>query len=269
ILSYVLRIGDVAIESPALAYDAGGRPAFDPEALAKAAEASPVRCPDPAASERMVEAIRAAGQAGDTLGGVFEVLVTGLPAGLGSHVMWDRRLEGRLAGALMALNAIKGVEVGLGFAAAALPGSRVHDPIGYDPGRARPTGGDVRGATGGFFRYRNGAGGIEGGITTGEPLVVRAAMKPLATLRRPLASADLLTGEAFSAHHERSDICAVPAAGVVAEAIVALELASAWLEKFGGDSMDEVRRNYESYCRQLAAFTRRGTGGEAGPCASS
>lgn len=269
ILSYVLRIGDVGIASPALAYDSGGRPAFDPEALAEAAEASPVRCPDPEASERMVETIRAAGQAGDTLGGVFEVLVTGLPAGLGSHVTWDRRLEGRLAGALMALNAIKGVEVGLGFAAAALPGSRVHDPIGFDPSRGRAARGDVRGATGGFFRYRNGAGGIEGGITTGEPLVIRAAMKPLATLRRPLASADLLTGEPFAAHHERSDICAVPAAGVVAEAIVALELASAWLEKFGGDSMDEVRRNFEAYCQHLAAFTGRDTGGEAGPCASS
>ena len=265
IQSYVLRIGDVAIPSPALAYDEQGRPAFDPDALAAAAEASPVRCPDPDASRRMVEAIRAAGQAGDTLGGVFEVLVTGLPVGLGSHVTGDRRLEGRLAGALMALNAIKGVEVGLGFAAATLPGSRVHDPIGFRPAGA--AGRDPwRGPTGGFFRYRNGAGGIEGGITTGEPLVLRAAMKPLATLRRPLASVDLLTGEPFAAHHERSDVCAVPAAGVVAEAIVALELASAWLEKFGGDSIEDIRRNYEAYCARLAAWVRPpAAGGDAPP----
>ena len=248
--SHVLRIGPVAIASPVMAYDGQGQPAFDPEALAAATEASPVRCPDPDASRRMVEAIRAAGQEGDTLGGTFEVVVTGLPVGLGSHVSWDRRLEGRLAGALMALNAIKGVEVGLGFASAEQPGSQVHDPIGFRPpetGAHDPW----RGPTGGFFRYRNNAGGIEGGITTGEPLVLRAAMKPLATLRHPLASADLLTGEPFEAHHERSDVCAVPAAAVVAEAIVALELASAWLEKFGGDSVDQVRRHYEAYCQQL------------------
>ncbi|HEY8489001.1 MAG TPA: chorismate synthase [Thermaerobacter sp.] len=274
IQSYVLRIGEVAIPSPALDYGEDGQPRVDPDALEAATEASPVRCPDPAASERMVEAIRAAGQAGDTLGGVFEILVTGVPAGLGSHVSGDRRLEGRLAGALMALNAIKGVEVGLGFAAAALPGSRVHDPIGFrrPPATGRPPAGAAaaavragadgwRGPAAGFFRYRNGAGGIEGGITNGEPLVLRAAMKPIATLRRPLPSADLLTGEPFAAHHERSDICAVPAAAVVGEAIVALELASAWLEKFGGDSIDEIRRNYAAYCERLAAWVAGPTGG--------
>ncbi|ADU50343.1 chorismate synthase [Thermaerobacter marianensis DSM 12885] len=272
IQSYVLRIGQVAIPSPVLAYGEGGRPPVDPARLEAATEASPVRCPDPEASQRMVEAIRAAGQAGDTLGGVFEILVTGVPVGLGSHVTGDRRLEGRLAGALMALNAIKGVEVGLGFAAAALPGSQVHDPIGYRPPGATPpppgvpaeaarAGADGwRGPAAGFFRYRNGAGGIEGGITNGEPLVLRAAMKPIATLRRRLPSADLLTGEPFEAHHERSDVCAVPAAAVVAEAIVALELASAWLEKFGGDSVDEIRRNYAAYCQRLATWVRPAAG---------
>ena len=268
IQSYVLRIGEVAIPSPVLTYGEGGRPPVDPDRLEAATEASPVRCPDPDASRRMVEAIRAAGQAGDTLGGVFEVLVTGVPVGLGSHVTGDRRLEGRLAGALMALNAIKGVEVGLGFAAAALPGSQVHDPIGYRPPDAAPpppgipaeaaqAGADGwRGPTAGFFRHRNGAGGIEGGISNGEPLVLRAAMKPIATLRRRLPSADLLTGAPFAAHHERSDVCAVPAAAVVAEALVALELAAAWLEKFGGDSIEDVQRNYAAYCRRLANWVR-------------
>ncbi len=291
IQSYVLRIGEVAIPSPVLDYGEDGRPPVDPAALEEATEASPVRCPDPAASERMVEAIRTAGQAGDTLGGVFEILVTGVPVGLGSHSSGDRRLEGRLAGALMALNAIKGVEVGLGFAAAALPGSRVHDPIGFRPPRSEGTepapaapgpahpaaraaaaraGADGwRGPAAGFFRYRNGAGGIEGGITNGEPLVLRAAMKPIATLRRPLPSADLLTGEPFAAHHERSDICAVPAAAVVGEAIVALELAAAWIEKFGGDSVDDMLRNYAAYCERLAAWVDRSPAPEAGHAAGS
>ncbi|QIA28137.1 chorismate synthase [Thermaerobacter sp. PB12/4term] len=291
IQSYVLRIGEVAIPSPVLEYGEDGRPPVDPGALEEATEASPVRCPDPAASERMVEAIRTAGQAGDTLGGVFEILVTGVPVGLGSHSSGDRRLEGRLAGALMALNAIKGVEVGLGFAAAALPGSRVHDPIGFRPPRlegtepapaapgpahpaaraaaARAGADGWRGPAAGFFRYRNGAGGIEGGITNGEPLVLRAAMKPIATLRRPLPSADLLTGEPFAAHHERSDICAVPAAAVVGEAIVALELAAAWIDKFGGDSVDDMLRNYIAYCERLAAWVDRAPAPEASRAAGS
>lgn len=198
------------------------------------ADASPVRCLDGRAAARMVRAIDAARRAGDTLGGVFEVFVSGLPAGLGSHVHWDRRLEGDLARALMSLNAIKGVEVGLGFAAAPLRGSAVHDPFYWDRRRTRAV------------RRTNRSGGIDGGITTGETLVLRAAMKPLATLMRPLPSIDLVSRAAARAHVERSDVCAVPAAAVVAESLAALVLADAFLVKYGGDSLDEVRAHYEA-----------------------
>ena len=197
----------------------------------------PVRCLDPDASAAMVAAIDRAHQDGDTLGGVVEVVVHGLPPGLGSHVHWDRRLDSRLAGALMGIQAIKGVEVGDGFALAADPGSRAHDEIvNTDDGIRRSSGR---------------SGGTEGGMSTGEILRVRAAMKPIATVPRALKTVDMATGEAAVAHHQRSDVCAVPAAGIVAEAMVALVLADAVLEKFGGDSVTETARNCASYLDAL------------------
>jgi chorismate synthase len=196
-----------------------------------------VRCLDPEAGAAMVARIDQAHADGDTLGGVVEVVVHGLPPGLGSHVHWDRRLDSRLAGALMGIQAIKGVEVGDGFALAATPGSEAHDEIvATDDGLRRTSGR---------------SGGTEGGMTTGEVLRVRAAMKPIATVPRALRTVDVATGEATTAHHQRSDVCAVPAAGIVAEAMVALVLADAVLEKFGGDSVAETRRNAESYLDTL------------------
>jgi chorismate synthase len=202
-----------------------------------ALDADPVRCFDERASAAMVEAIDRAHKDADTLGGVVEVIAVGVPPGLGSHVHWDRRLDSRLAGALMGIQAIKGVEVGDGFTLADTPGSQAHDEIvSPDAGLSRTSGR---------------AGGTEGGMTTGESLRVRAAMKPIATIPRALRTVDVATGEAAVAHHQRSDVCAVPAAGVVAEAMVALVLADAVLEKFGGDSVGETRRNVESYLANL------------------
>jgi chorismate synthase len=195
------------------------------------------RRPDP-----MPDAIDAARADGDTLGGIFEVVATGLPVGLGSHVSWDRKLDGRIAGAMMSIQAMKGVEIGLGFEAAQRRGSMVHDELAADAALER---------TGGFRRTRNHAGGLEGGITTGAPLVVRVAMKPLATLMQPMKSVDLRTGDPASAVRERSDVVAVAAAGVVGEAMLAIVLADAMLEKFGGDSLTEMRRNFDSYIAQL------------------
>jgi chorismate synthase len=200
-------------------------------------DADPVRCLDPDASTAMVGRIDQAHKDGDTLGGVVEVVVHGLPPGLGSHVHWDRRLDARLAGALMGIQAIKGVEVGDGFATAATPGSLAHDEIVSTPEGLRRTSGR--------------SGGTEGGMTTGEILRVRAAMKPIATVPRALRTVDVATGEEAVAHHQRSDVCAVPAAGIVAEAMVALVLADAVIEKFGGDSVRETRRNAESYLDTL------------------
>jgi chorismate synthase len=209
----------------------------DPEAspasrLNEVTDASPVRAVSAEVSEQMVRAIDEAKAAGDTLGGVFEVRVTGLPVGLGSHVHWDRRLDGELARAFMSLNAIKGVEIGLGFAAALTPGSSAHDEL-FKSG----------GASTAVRRTRR-AGGVEGGITNGDVLVVRAAMKPLATLVKPLRSVDLRIGEEVAAHVERSDVCAVPAAAVIGEALAALVIADAFLVKFGGDSVEEVRAHH-------------------------
>jgi chorismate synthase len=195
-------------------------------------DASPVRCLDAGAAQRMVKAIDDAREAGDTLGGVVEVVAGGLPVGLGSYAQWDRRLEGALAQALMSLNAIKGVEVGLGFEAARRRGSEVHDEIFWSEDKTYAE------------RKTNRSGGIDGGVTTGQPLVVRAAMKPIATLVRPVRSIDLETKEEVEAHVERSDVCAVPAAGVVAESLVALVLADAFLEKSGGDSMEEIKAHH-------------------------
>ena len=225
IVSHIVRIGSEAAPAPV------GITADD---LFERSEASPVRCADADASDRMVALIDDAKRKGDTLGGVFEVVAFGLPVGLGSYVHWDERIDGRIGQAMLSINAIKGVEIGMGFEAAATPGSRVHDE--FTPGG--PTG---------VQRLSNRAGGTEGGITNGEPLVVRAAMKPIATLMRQLGSVDLQTGEAKPAFAERSDVCAVPAAGVIGEAMLAIVLTGAFLEKFGGDSLPEIRRNFDSF----------------------
>ena len=217
----------------------------DPPAdLNARADGSPVRCLDDQAAERMMSEIDGAKERGDTLGGVFEVVASGLPVGLGSYVSWDEKLDGRLAGAVMSIQAIKGVEVGLGFEGARRPGSGVHDPI---------VGDDEKERSGGLGRASNRAGGLEAGVTTGEPLVVRGAMKPISTLRKRLPSVDLRDGSPGDAAVERSDVCAVPAAAVVGEAMVALVLADAFLNKFGGDSVGEIRRNFDGYLAYLGA----------------
>ncbi len=208
-------------------------------------DASPVRTLDPMAEAEMIARIDQAKRDGDTLGGEIEVVVQGLPVGLGSHVHWDRKLDGRLAGMLMSIPAVKGVEIGMGFEAARRPGSEVHDPIVAAQDDAPPN--DTRA---GFRRVGNNAGGLEGGMTTGEPLVVRVAMKPIATLMSPLKTVNLDTGAEANAQSERSDVTAVPAMGVIAEALVALVLADAMLEKTGGDSMTEVRRNLDAFLAQ-------------------
>lgn len=218
------------------------RPDPMPDDINAAADQSPVRMLDGDAAAAVVARIDEAKAAGNTLGGVCEVVADGLPAGLGSHVSWDRKLDGRLAAALMSIPAVKGVEIGLGFEAARRPGSEVHDEIEAAPGRS---------AAGNVRRKTNRAGGTEGGMTTGEPLVVRVAMKPISTLMRPLGTVDVATGQAAAATAERSDVTAVPAMGVIAEAMVAFVLAQAWLEKFGGDSLDEVRRNFEGYVSRV------------------
>jgi chorismate synthase len=202
-----------------------------------AVDADPVRCLDPVASAAMQAEIDAARKDGDTLGGIVEVVAYGLPPGLGSHVHWDRKLDGRLAGALMSIQAIKGVEIGDGLTTAARRGSQAHD--------------EIEGTGDGVRRLTNRAGGIEGGISTGEPVRVRAAMKPISTVPRALATIDVRTGEPARAINQRSDVTAVPAAGVVAEAMTALVLADAVLEKFGGDSVAETARNYDSYLKAL------------------
>ena len=218
-----------------------------PADLKAAADRSEVRCLDPDAAAEMVRRIDAAKAAGDTLGGEVEVVATGLVLGLGSHVSWDRKLDGRLAGSLMSIPAVKGVEIGLGFEAARRPGSAVHDAI--EPGADDRS----RDPRAGFRRRSNNAGGLEGGMTTGEPLVVRVAMKPISTLMSPLPTVDLRTGAPAAAQSERSDVTAVPAVGVIAEALTALVLADAMLEKFAGDSLGEMRRNVEGYIAAAGA----------------
>ncbi len=224
----------VAVGTAAVADDS---PLPHPDDVA-ALDADPVRTLDADGSARMVAEIDAAKKAGDTLGGVVEVCAYGLPPGLGSHVHWDRRLDARLAAAMMGIQAIKGVEIGDGFKTAARRGSAAHDEM-------------VRGVDGVIRRQSNRAGGTEGGMSTGDVLRVRAAMKPISTVPRALATVDVATGEAATAIHQRSDVCAVPAAGVVAEAMVALVLAEACVEKFGGDSVAETRRNLESYLANI------------------
>jgi chorismate synthase len=229
--SHVVELGGVTAQCPTPL----------PTPLNPVADASPVRCLDPAAEQEMIARIDAAKAAGDTLGGVVEVLALGLPVGLGSHVSWDRKLDGRLAQALMSIPAVKGVALGLGFEAARRRGSEVHDEI--LPGLARAT---------------NRAGGTEGGMTTGEPLVARVAMKPISTLMAPLRTVDLKTGGPAAAQAERSDVTAVPAMGVIAEAMMALVLAHALLEKFGGDALSETQRNFAGYVAQVRARTPKG-----------
>lgn len=203
-------------------------------------EKSPVRCAEAEAEKTMIAAIDKAKEVGDTVGGVFEVVATGVPIGLGSHVQWDRRLNGRIAQAIMSINAVKGVEVGAGFSLANLPGSQSHDII-ERAGRK-------------WHHATNRAGGIEGGISNGEPIMVKAVVKPIPTLGKPLPSVDLKTGEAVEAHFERSDVCVVPAAGVIGEAMLAIVLANAMLEKFGGDHIMETLNNHKSY---LDAMNKR------------
>jgi chorismate synthase len=231
VMACVIRIGPVAAEAPA-----------DLAERRRRRDASDLCTPDPQAEKAMKAAIDAARDAGDTLGGVIECVATGLPPGLGSHTQWTGKLDGRLARAVMSIQAVKGVEIGLGFAAAARPGSQVHDAIGYDA--------KTRGrATLGFVRPTNNAGGLEGGMTNGQPVVLRAALKPISTLKRPLPSINLKTKKAEEASYERSDICAAAAAAVIVEAAVATELAGAMIEKFGGDSLRQMKDAYEAWRR--------------------
>jgi len=225
VVSHVIEIGGVKARFRGLS----------PNVIGEMAERSDLRCVDKRAEIRMKSRIEEAKKRGDTVGGVFEVIVTNAPPGLGSYSQWDRRINARIAYAVMSIQAIKGVEIGVGFGASRRFGSEVHDAIYYDEERCR------------FYRKTNRAGGIEGGMTNGEDIIVRAAMKPIATLYRPLDSVDIVTKRPFKASVERSDFCAVPAASVVGEAMVTIEIANAFLEKFGGDSIEEIKRNYEGY----------------------
>ena len=219
------------------------RPDPMPGDINAAADGSQLRTLDPAAEQAMIARIDAVKREGNTLGGICEVVADGLPVGLGSHVSWDRKLDGRIGAAMMSIPAVKGVEIGIGFDAARRTGAEVHDEIERAD---RPLTGNVR-------RRTNRAGGLEGGMTTGEPLVVRVAMKPISTLMRPLQTVDVATGAAAEATAERSDVTAAPAMGVIAEAMLAVVLADAFLEKFGGDSLNEARRNYDGYVSHIAA----------------
>lgn len=238
-----------------------GGVALDPAAASRSrdeADASPLRCPDPGAETRMMARIDEARSGGDTVGGVFEVVVHGAPIGLGSYVHWDRRLDTALAAAVMSINIVKGVEIGLGFAQTRRFGSAVHDVI------------EGRGEAGRWIHRSNNAGGLTGGVTNGEPLVVRGAVKPISTLARPLPSADLVTGRPVDkAHYERSDISVVPAAGVVAEAMVMLTVAQFVVEKFGGDSLVEVQDNLARYQERISRIPDAPSPGARPPGASS
>lgn len=224
--SHVVRIGKIKA--------AGGA---DFETMKTAAENSDVRCADSEAAGLMRKEIDEAAQIGDTLGGCVEIVFRNLPVGLGSFVQWDRRLDARLAGAVMSIQAVKAVEIGMGKDVAAARGSETHDEVFFENGE--------------YSRKTNNAGGIEGGMTNGETLVVRASMKAIPTMKKPLKSVDIKTNQPFEAHFERSDTCAVPACGIVAEAMTAIVLAEAFLEKFGGDSVQEIRANYENYLQYL------------------
>ncbi|MDP2276809.1 MAG: chorismate synthase, partial [Nitrospirota bacterium] len=265
--SYVIQIGDIKVQNSKFKIqnsekgllkegdcprftDAVVESGLSPEkllSLFKKAELSLVRCPDAEASKKMIKLIDKALKEGNSLGGIFEVFAAGVPVGLGSHIQWDKRLDGKLAQALMSIQAIKGVEIGMGFEMSKKSGSEVMDEIFYKNSKFK-----IQNSK--FYRKTNNAGGIEGGMTNGMPIIIRAAMKPIPTLRKPLHSVDINTKKPTNAAYERSDICAVPAAGVVGEAMTALVIADAFLEKFGGDSMAEVKRNYNSYLKYLSKF---------------
>jgi chorismate synthase len=230
IVGHIVALGPVRADVEKLSF----------EQIRERSEASEVRCADAEAEKKMIEAIDAAKQKGDTLGGVFEVIAVGVPVGLGSHAQWDRKLDANIARAIVSIQAMKGAEIGLGFEAARRFGSQVHDEI-------------LPAKEGVLSRATNNAGGFEGGMTNGQPVIVRGAMKPLSTLMKPMRSVDIATGEEVKATVERSDVCAAPSAAVIGEAVVAFELAKALLEKFGGDSVGELKRNVESYrqaCRR-------------------
>ena len=243
IMGYIRSIGSVAANL--------GRLSFK-EIYARSEE-SPVRTADPEAEEKMIALIEECKKEGNTLGGIFEVVVLGLPPGLGSHTQWDRKLDGRLAQALMSIQAMKGVEIGLGFEMARRRGSEVHDEIFFDPSKDVSEG-TPRIVPTGFYRGSNNSGGTEGGMSNGAPVIARVAMKPISTLMSPLQSVDLRSKQPADASVERSDVCAAPAAAVVGESVVAFEIARAFLEKFGGDSLREVRRNYENYLEQIKNY---------------
>lgn len=229
IISHVTAIGGISINRMRLKTDE----------IQEKAELSLLRCADKDAEKKMIKRIDSAKRNGDSFGGVFEIIITNPPIGLGSHTQWDRKINARLSNAIMSIQAIKGVEIGLGFEAAKRFGSGVHDEIFYDKKSKR------------FYRKTNNAGGIEGGMTNGEEIIIRAAMKPIPTLIKPLRSVDVLTKKPFKASVERSDVCAVPAAGVVGEAVIAFEIANAMIEKFGGDSLSEMKRNYNGYMKYV------------------
>ena len=234
VASHVVAVGTVALEYESVP--------FQKVLALRAVEEIVLGCVDPTVETRMKEEVDKALEARDTVGGTFEVIAHGVPPGLGSCAQWDERLDGQLAQAVMSIQAVKGVEIGGGIEAAARPGSKVHDEIGYDREKSR------------FTRKSNRAGGLEGGISNGEDIVVRGYVKPISTLRRPLESVDFETKESVKAAYERSDVCVVPAAGVVGEAMVALTISRSLLEKFGGDSMGESKRNYQAYREQVRQF---------------
>jgi len=236
VLSHVIAVGAVTMGESEVPWDAIERVASQQDIL--------LSCADPAAEQRMKEEVDKVLRTGDSVGGVFEVVAHGVPPGLGTYAQWDERLDGLLAAAVMSLQAVKAVEIGIGVTAAGSPGSDVHDEIGY---------GAKEGFTG-FTRARNNAGGIEGGISNGQDIRVRGYLKPISTLRRPLQSVDFATREPVKAAYERSDVCVVPAAGVAAEAMVALTIARCALEKFGGDSMGETVHNFQGYCQQIKNY---------------
>ena len=235
-------LAEFAVKVVSMTEEIGGIQAriseLSPEEIERATESSPVRCPDKSAEKKMVEEIREAEKSGDTLGGVFTVLVINPPVGLGSYTQWDLRLDGRLAQALMSIPGVKGVEFGGGFGMARKPGSKVHDKIFYEAGR-------------GYYRKTNNSGGIEAGISNGENIVARVAMKPLSSLKKPLQSVDMITKKEVPAEVVRGDICAVPSACVIGEAVVAFEIAREMREKFGGDSLKEMKSNFERYVEEI------------------
>ncbi|HEY6937368.1 MAG TPA: chorismate synthase [Terriglobales bacterium] len=241
VLSHVLAVGHAALANAEVAWEKIRALADKDEVL--------LNCADPEAEQRMKAEVDQALRTGDSVGGVFEVVAHHVPPGLGTYANWDERLDGLLAGAVMSLQAVKAVEIGVGVSAATSPGSQVHDEIAYSRQKS-----DGAAPFTGFTRKHNHAGGVEGGISNGEDILVRGYLKPISTLRRPLESVDFATREPVKAAYERSDVCVVPAAGVAAEAMVALTLARCALEKFGGDSVTETVRNFQGYCQQLQNY---------------